>query len=547
MSARAGELAQQLRRYTDRHPIALDIALLLTVTVVAAALRLSRLGAIPYGVHSDEAQLGTDGHKILNGDFIGVYTHAVLGQPSGHAYLTLPSIWLLGDTAFALRLPLALVGLAAIPLLYLLVRVSYARIEAFFASALLAISYWHLFYSRVAHWSISYGTVVLAVLLCYMLGLKTQRRAWFVAAGVLLGLGAYTYNIYPVAVVALVVAIGIVSWLRCRGASWRRYRLSLVFMAIAAFVVALPMILYVARPSSYYWFHVNNYSEVGVTKSPEYARADTLGKAKLIGDQVRTFAGAYAWDAPLDNVDGNGLRPMFDPATLVLLGIGLVMAVRRRREPMVVAALCCLFIIPLPAVLQRGSIMRQPLGAAPFAMFFAALPLAALWRFAWRARWPAGTLAASAAVMVLALISAVTVHDYFWTYRKDPWPRTIYFSEMTTVSEYMRDLPADTLILFYSERATINLETRQFLAPDVRGTDRSREFSDFDGSIDLPDRKQPVAFVLLGSYLPLLPRIEAKYPGGEERIVERDGKTEFYAYELPAEPAGEATMPIGVP
>jgi len=319
VSARAGEFAQQLRRYFDRHPIGLDIALLLTVTAVAAALRLSRLGAIPYGVHSDEAQLGTDGHKILNGDFIGVYTHAVLGQPSGHAYLTLPSIWLLGDTAFALRLPLALVALAAIPLLYLLVRVSYARTEAFFASALLAISYWHLFYSRVAHWSVSYGTVVLAVLLCYMLG-------------VLLGLGAYTYNIYPVAVVALVVAIGIISWLRCRGASWRRYRLSLALMAIAALIVALPMILYVARPSSYYWFHVNNYSEVGVTKSPEYRRADTLGKAKLIGEQLRTFAGAYAWDAPLDNVDGNGLRPMFDPPTLILLGIGVVMAVRRRRE-----------------------------------------------------------------------------------------------------------------------------------------------------------------------------------------------------------------------
>ena len=83
-----------VRSYYDRHPRALDATLLLFVTAVAAALRFVRLGGIPYGVHSDEAQLGTDSHKILQGDFIGVYTHAVLGQPSGHAYLTLPSIWL---------------------------------------------------------------------------------------------------------------------------------------------------------------------------------------------------------------------------------------------------------------------------------------------------------------------------------------------------------------------------------------------------------------------------------------------------------------------
>ena len=97
------------------------------------------LGNVPYGVHSDEAQVGTDAHRILSEGWIGVYTHAALGQPAGHAYLTTPSIWLLGDNAFALRLPLALVALAAIPLLYLLVRVSFGRVEAAFASTLLAV------------------------------------------------------------------------------------------------------------------------------------------------------------------------------------------------------------------------------------------------------------------------------------------------------------------------------------------------------------------------------------------------------------------------
>ena len=274
------------RAWWHEHPWALDATLIALVTAVAAALRLTLLGDIPYGIHPDEAQLGTDAHKIMDGHLIGVYTHAALGQPAGHAYLTLPSIWLLGDTAFALRLPLALVGLAAIPLLYLLVRVAFARTEAFFASALLSISYWHLLYSRVAHWSISYGTVLLAALLCLVLGMRSRRRAWFAASGAILGLGMYTYNIYPIAAAAFALAVAIITFTRYRGEQWRWWRGSVLVLFGVALVVALPMIVYVARPYSYYWSHVRNYSDVSVTQTREFKDAGVGGKARLIGEQI---------------------------------------------------------------------------------------------------------------------------------------------------------------------------------------------------------------------------------------------------------------------
>jgi hypothetical protein len=37
-------------------------------------------------------------------------------------------------------------------------------------------------------------------------------------------------------------------------------------------------------------------------------------------------------------------------------------------------------------------------------------------------------------------------------------------------------------------------------------------------------------FVLLGAYLPLLPEIEARYPGGEEHIGRHDRLLDFEAY-----------------
>jgi hypothetical protein len=193
-------------------------------------------------------------------------------------------------------------------------------------------------------------------------------------------------------------------------------------------------------------------------------------------------------------------------------------------------------IIPLPAVLQSGSIMRQPLAAAPFVAFLAALPLAALWRMAGRSGRLRGAVAAACVAVALALIATITVRDYFWRWRDDPWVRFIYFSEMSTASTYIDRLPPEAYVLFYSERASIDLETRQFLAPDARGEDRSSEFSGFDGSIEVPDRSRPTVFVLLGRYIDLIAQIEERYPGGVTRTASRDGKLEFISYELPAEP-----------
>jgi hypothetical protein len=557
----ASGFAERARAYVRAHEWTIDAALIIALTAVAGALRLVKLGDIPYGVHSDEAQVGTDAHRILSDGWIGVYTHAALGQPTGHAYLTTPSIWGLGDTAFALRLPLALVALAAVPLLYLLVRVSFRRTEAVFAAGMLAVSYWHLYYSRLAHWSISYGTVLVAALLCLMLGMRRGGWWWYAASGALLGIGVYTYNIDPIAIVAAGAFIAIMSvrvLLARRGEplpqplppqavgtaveradagsdtlprrrAWFR---GVAVLALAAVTVALPFLNYVRNPDAYYWAHFNNYEDVRITRTPQYAAAGTWERIGLIAGQAKYFASAYARAERPDTVDGNGsVRPVFDPLTLVLIAAGLLLAWRYRREPMVIAALCGLVILPLPAVLQKGSIMREPVGAAPYAMFFAALPLAALWRSGWQQRNALARYAPPvAACAAVALIAGVTVHDYFWTMRKDPFVRTIFFSQETSASTYMRTLPADTYVYFYSDRAPLSLETRQFLAPDVRGEDRSAEFG---GAESIPDNaRRPSVFILMGRYEPLLGQIEAQYPGGEEQVVERDGKFEFAAYRL---------------
>jgi hypothetical protein len=207
---------------------------------------------------------------------------------------------------------------------------------------------------------------------------------------------------------------------------------------------------------------------------------------------------------------------------------------------MVRAALCCALIIPLPAALQYGSVMRQPVGAAPYVALLCALPLAAIWRSAMgtgMTRRPslAGAIAVGAVAAALFATTFITVRDYFWEWPREGHTRFVYHQEMTAASEYMKSLPEGAYVYFFSDRHPLGLETRQYLAPDVQGEDRSYEFSDFDGAVDGIDRSRPAVFVLLPDYADRIAAIEVAHPGGVTREHYRRGELDFIAYELPAE------------
>lgn len=572
-----GQGRASLRGWFAARPLAIDLALVTVALLVAGVLRLALLGDVPYGLHPDEAQVGTDAARILDGDPPGAYTTAALGQPSGHAYLATPFVAVLGHEIIAIRLPLALTGLAAIPLLYAFARVTLGRPEAFFAAMLLATSYWHLLYSRVAHWSISYGTIALAVALCVVIGLQRRSRGWLVAGGAIAGLGAYTYNIYAIAVAALAVAIAIITAVCVEREDRGWWLRSVGLAAVVALTIALPMVVVVADPGSEFWDHAGDYSESGLLRSDEFREGSLAEKASLAAGQAKRFAATYTYDARFDLVDANGLRPVFDPLTLLLLAAGLVFAWTRRGNPAIIIALCCIVIIPLPAVLQRGSVMRQPLAAAPFAMLIAALPLAWAWRWGGRTADVADVSDGAVeragraskrqlrphllrvarvglrvgTIGLVAAIAAITVRDYFWQWRDSDGVRFVYHDEVTAAAYYMRDLPDGTYVYFYSERHPLRLETIEFLAPDVEGEDRSGRWAIVEGdSIERIRRDVPVSLVILGPYVEqnLLGEVEARYPGGRVVAGIRDNHVDFVAYELDADRDAEApSVPVTPP
>ncbi len=130
------------------------------ILIVAAALRLPGLGAVPPPLSADEASRGYDAWAILEtgADRHGQRWPLFLESfgPGDHTaalttYLTIPFVAMLGPTPTAMRLPDAMLGVATVWLLFVWLRRHAGAAVALAAAAILATDPWHVAITRTAH------------------------------------------------------------------------------------------------------------------------------------------------------------------------------------------------------------------------------------------------------------------------------------------------------------------------------------------------------------------------------------------------------------
>jgi 4-amino-4-deoxy-L-arabinose transferase-like glycosyltransferase len=143
--------------------------ILLLIILVASFLRFYQLGAIPVAVDWDEAALGYNAYSIMETgrDEYGEFLPLVLRsfddyKPALYSYLAIPSIKIFGLNNFAVRFSSAFFGVLTVLASYFLVQEIFRKPDekggninnsshiALLASFLLAISPWHIQFSRAA-------------------------------------------------------------------------------------------------------------------------------------------------------------------------------------------------------------------------------------------------------------------------------------------------------------------------------------------------------------------------------------------------------------
>lgn len=225
------------------------------VTLLAAFLRLYKLGELPFVINGDEGWLGMVVKSTDTGPLSNPFA---LWENFGAFYLhwIRDSVKFFGNTPFALRLFPALGGVAAIPALYLLSREIAGRRVAFITAGMIAISHAHLNFSRTAAVAYIQETWLIPLEFYFFLSGLRKRSLWRTAlAGAILAIHYCVYLSAQISTGLLLVYILILvifyrSWFKT---IWRQ----IVAFWGGLFIVLLPELVYIFQHTNEFFNRIN--------------------------------------------------------------------------------------------------------------------------------------------------------------------------------------------------------------------------------------------------------------------------------------------------
>lgn len=395
----------------------------LALSGLAALLLLPGLGGPAVPLNVDEGYNGVDALRSLRAG-PALFYGANNGREPLYVWTAALTTGLLGPSAFALRLPAALAGIALVAAVYGLARVAFAedgprraRRVAALAGLAAALSSWAVHLGRTA-----VRVNLFVLLLCACVGLlwhamalsgrareagrPAPQGAWlgYAGAGLCLGLGAYSYLPARATPLFLALVIGLLglrrpAWLR---AAWP----GLALVAALGLLVALPLLRFLDAQSAAAGLRVAQVSLPGLTDAGGAAEALPALLANLRGSAAMFFLRGDP--NPLYNLDA---RPVFPPLGALLFALGLLAALKSWRDPARGIWLLWLAVYLLPGVLSdRSPHFARQAGVLPAAWILMALGADAVWRGLER-RLPSrsGRAFGLAAVLLLALALGVGV------------------------------------------------------------------------------------------------------------------------------------------
>jgi len=226
--------------------------LLALIVIVAFALRLPSLGD---GLWFDEI----DTLLSYAREPVGTITTSFRSRNQHMLYSLVAhgSFRIFGESAWALRLPAVLFGVASLAALFELGRLLTRRDEALAAVALLAVSYQHIWFSQNArgYTGILLWALLGSALFVRLMGGLARRGTAAWAYGAVMALGVFTHATAAFSVVAHALIWAVCAWRKRHVASTAVLLLPLVGMALATtlsllvYVQVLPEVRKVMAPA----------------------------------------------------------------------------------------------------------------------------------------------------------------------------------------------------------------------------------------------------------------------------------------------------------
>ena len=500
------------------------ISLLIAILALGAAFRFADLADNPRDMNSDQAEKLLDVGDVLSGTNY-IFFERNTGREPWQFYWSVALIrgFNLQPDYMALKLGTSLIGWLMLPAIFLLARETLGARAALLATLFAAVASWGVITAR---FGLRYPLAPCAVawtLALLVRGLRRDSRNSMLAAGLWVGIGLQGYTAYRFMIVVLpVLVLAWLAWLLAQGrrAEAGRAFASAVLAACLAVLVMLPLLRYgVEHPDQIFYRAATRLTgaEQAIQGSPALIFLDNLKNVLLMFNATTD----EVWVANLPD------RPAMDAVLGALLVAGAAVSLAlswRTRNPWPALTLLAGLLMLVPSALsiafpgENPSVVRTG-GALPALMIVCATGPALLLEQLRKLQRPALYRGALAGVAALALL-VVALNQ-----------RRVFV-----------DYPAQ-----YCERAQNASDIgRELLAWEARGNERtaawivgfphwvdSRAVGVWAGDINFPNTVmgpeavsavdlggRPGWFVLNRDDLPSLQALYARYPAGQERLVE---------------------------
>ncbi len=360
--------------------------ILIFILLLAALLRLFKLGSIPPHLTSDEASLGYNAYSILKTgkDEYGSLFPIIFKsfgdyKPGLYIYLSIPFVCLFGLNEVSVRLTSALSGILAVLVIFLIVKNLLDKeddgkgvVLALFSSFVLAISPWHILFSRGA-WEANLS-LTLTLLGIYFFIKSLSNQNFFYLSIFSFSLTLLTYQGAKLSTLIVVIILFFVFWEKVSKKVLSNLGVFLLSFIIAVFV-SLPIFLSFyqnkvgrlkvfsifsyPREKSDLQIFLNQGNEALNSLSYYFFHSESLNFARgIAGRWFNHFEGRFLffegdYQNKRHSLPNHGVLLIFD---LIFLPLGFYYILRDKNKKFKSFIILWLIFSPLPAAISRDQV-----------------------------------------------------------------------------------------------------------------------------------------------------------------------------------------------
>ncbi len=331
----------------------------IAITTLAIFLRTINLSEVPKSLSMDEVTFGYAAFSVQKtlhdetGNFLPL-TFRGMGdyKPPVDVYLKIPFIFFFGLNETSVRLPGALLGGLSVPLLVLILRrLNFQNNPSLFGGFWLAISHWHVIYSRAGYEAVTALFFLLLAIYSFLSWTKKQSTLMFGISFAAFSLSVWSYHAERV-----YVPLFFATLIYFHPSNFKKFilktpKLKLGILAILFLTLSLPFI-----------YSIANGHEV-LKRGQDLLFVKEIEREKDLYVLLHQFAKQYLayFDPKFVFWSGLGLTPIdlqdigiLYLSDLPILIFGVVFLIKSKNKYLKLITLLLLLLGPLPGAFTRG-------------------------------------------------------------------------------------------------------------------------------------------------------------------------------------------------